>query len=355
MIKIVVFDIDGVLTDGRLVVDHAGNEQKHVHIMDIDAVYSLHQDGCLIGVITGEDTPIVDYFENRFPWDYFYRGRKDKQAALEEILADAGLSSDEACYIGDGRYDAPALRFVGFGACPADATEPAKVAADVILHHDGGDGCIWELVEILKRRNGDNPAYRYFYDRAYEHTRTFKGMVADYALMDNMAKIGDAVVALLAEGRQVFFCGNGGSAADAQHLATEFVSRFYRERPGMNAEALTVNTSTLTAVGNDYSFERVFSRQLEAKSHPGDMLFGITTSGRSKNVLEAFRYASSHGVTCVALLGDHVNPELDELCDYVLKVPSKVTPRIQEAHIFLGHMLAEYVEEKSFGSSEGKR
>ena len=251
--------------------------------------------------------------------------------------------------MGDGLDDAEALRYVGFGVCPADATAPAKVSADLILRQNGGSGCVWELFEILKRRNGENPAYRYFYDRAYEHTSVFKRMLSDYDLMDDMARIGDQVVELMSQGRQLFFCGNGGSAADAQHLATEFVSRFYRERPGMNAEALTVNTSTLTAVGNDYSFERVFARQMEAKSHPGDMLIGITTSGRSKNVLEAFRYAEAHGVTCVAFVGDHENAELELLCEYVLRVPSKVTPRIQEGHIFLGHMLAEYVEEKSFG------
>lgn len=347
MIELVVFDIDGVLTDGSIIVDPEGNEQKHINLKDVDAVYSLHQSGYKIGVITGEDTRIVDYFEKRFPWDYFYRGCKKKREALEQIISDADTTPEHVCYIGDGRYDAEALKLVGFGACPADATAPAKVSADIILRRNGGNGCIWELVEILKRRNGDNPAYRYFYDRAYEHTSVFKRMLSDYDLMDDMAEIGDSLVASLADKGQLFICGNGGSAADAQHIATEFVSRFYRERPSMNAEALTTNTSTLTAVGNDYSFERIFARQLEAKAHAGDMLIGITTSGRSKNVMEAFRYASSIGMVTVAFIGDHVNPELD-ICDYVLRVPSKVTPRVQEGHIFLGHMLAEYVEEKSF-------
>ena len=144
-------------------------------------------------------------------------------------------------------------------------------------------------------------------------------------------------------------CGNGGSAADAQHIATEFVSRFYTERPGLNAEALSVNTSSLTAIGNDYSFERVFARQLEAKARPGDMVIGISTSGSSGNVLEALRYARNNGIFSVLLMGGFENPKLNEAADDLIKVPSLITPRIQEAHIFIGHVMAEYVEHKMFG------
>ena len=122
----------------------------------------------------------------------------------------------------------------------------------------------------------------------------------------------------------------------------------FKERPGMNAEALTVNTSTLTAIGNDYSFERIFVRQLEAKTKAGDILIGISTSGKSKNVIEALRYASKNGIKTAILMGDYVNPELEDICDYIIKVPSKITPRIQEAHIFIGHTIAEYVEDKLF-------
>lgn len=150
----------------------------------------------------------------------------------------------------------------------------------------------------------------------------------------------------------IFLCGNGGSAADAQHIATEFISRFYRERPGLNAEALSVNTSTLTAIGNDYSFERVFARQLEAKAHPGDMVIGISTSGTSRNVLEALTYAKNNGILTVLMMGGFENPELDEAADYIIRVPSLITPRIQEAHIFIGHVIAEYVEYRMFGKKE---
>ena len=120
----------------------------------------------------------------------------------------------------------------------------------------------------------------------------------------------------------------------------------------MNAEALTVNTSTLTSIGNDYGFERVFSRQLEAKANKGDMLIGISTSGRSVDVLDALKYARNNGITSVLLMGGFDVPENEYISDYIIKIPSLITPRIQEAHIFVGHVLAEYVEWRMFG--EGK-
>jgi len=139
-------------------------------------------------------------------------------------------------------------------------------------------------------------------------------------------------------------CGNGGSAADSQHIATEFVSKFYRERPAFNAESLTVNTSSLTAIGNDYNFERVFVRQLEAKGRPGDVLIGISTSGTAENVTKAAEYAVRNGIHTILLTGDQGLERADGLYECVVRIPSKDIPRIQEGHIFVGHMIAEYVE-----------
>ena len=348
MIKAVVFDIDGVLTDGAITVDSEGREQKRINLKDIDAFFTLKKRGYILAAITGEDTEIVKYFENRFPWDYFYKGTKKKKETIQEIVEKANCDIGEICYIGDGKYDVDAIKMVGLGVCPADAVTDAKVAADVILHNTGGNGCVWELKEILKRLDNEDKEYQYFYDHLYAHMYIFKNIVSDYKLVEKVMSIGKELTQILSNNGQLFLCGNGGSAADAQHIATEFVSRFYKERPGMNAEALTVNTSTLTAVGNDYSFERVFTRQLEAKSRPGDMLIGISTSGRSKNVVEGLRFAKKNGLRTVMLMGDHYAPVLPDFVDYIIKVPSKDTPRIQEAHIFLGHLLAEYVEEEIF-------
>lgn len=349
MIELIVFDIDGVITDGTVIIDSDGREQKQISLKDIDAIFELHRRGYKLAAITGEDTEIVGYFERRFPWEYFYRGNKTKKETMRLIEENTGISREKICYVGDGKYDVEPLTYAGLGLCPANAIDRAKHAADIILQNDGGKGCLWEMVSILEKYNDVSEPHNYFYQRLEEHEDIFKKMASDRELMDMVMGIAEEILVLLRRQGQVFLCGNGGSAADAQHIATEFISRFYRERPAMNAEALTVNTSTLTAIGNDYSYERVFSRQLEAKARPGDLLIGISTSGRSKNVLEALRYAKRQGIKTVMLMGGHQVPELEELCDYIVKVPSKVTPRVQEAHIFIGHAIAEYVEYKMFG------
>lgn len=350
MVELIVFDIDGVITDGSVIIDSEGKEQKQVNLKDIDAIFELHRRGFKLAAITGEDTEIVNYFEKRFPWEFFYRGSKTKKETMQLIEKGTGIGRENICYIGDGKYDVEPLMYAGLGLCPANAIDKAKNAADIILQNDGGKGCIWEMVSILEKYNDEDCSHNYFFRRLEEHTNIFKKLASDQALTDKVMEIGDCMISLLQKGGGIYLCGNGGSAADAQHIATEFISRFYRERPGLNAEALSVNTSTLTAIGNDYSFERVFSRQLEAKAKPGDMVIGITTSGTSKNVLEALRYSRKKGIITVLLMGGFEDPEINDAADYVIKVPSLITPRIQEAHIFIGHVMAEYVEHKMFAS-----
>lgn len=351
MIELIVFDIDGVITDGSVIIDVNGNEQKQINLKDIDAIFELHRRGYKLAAITGEDTDIVNYFEKRFPWEYFYRGNKTKKETMQQIEQGTGIKRENICYIGDGKYDVEPLAYAGLGLCPANAIDKAKNAADIVLQNDGGKGCVWEVISILEKYDDAGCAQNYFFQRLEEHTNIFKKLASDQKLTDTVMEIGDRIISIFEKGGGIYLCGNGGSAADAQHIATEFVSRFYRERPGLNAEALSVNTSTLTAVGNDYSYERVFARQLEAKAHEGDMVIGISTSGSSKNVLEALRYAGKNGLVSALLMGGAENPELDGVADYVVKVPSLITPRIQEAHIFIGHVIAEYVEYKMFGKN----
>lgn len=189
----------------------------------------------------------------------------------------------------------------------------------------------------------------YFAKRLEAHMGVFRRIASDRGFMGNIMEIGDKIIDSLENGGGIYLCGNGGSAADAQHIAAEFVSRFYKERPGMNAEALSVNTSILTAIGNDYEFDRIFARQLEAKAKSGDVLIGISTSGSSKNVMKALEYAKNNGILAVLLMGGFERPELKAVADYIVKAPSTDTPRIQEAHIFIGHVIAEYVEHRMFG------
>jgi D-sedoheptulose 7-phosphate isomerase len=148
----------------------------------------------------------------------------------------------------------------------------------------------------------------------------------------------------------VIFCGNGGSAADAQHLAAEFSGRFYYDRPPLDSEALHVNTSYLTAVANDYSFDEVYARLVKAKMKAGDILIGLSTSGNSKNIIRAFQQAKQMNITTIALTGKS-GGELKNLSDILLNVPSTDTPRIQELHILIGHIICEIVESEIFPKS----
>lgn len=162
-------------------------------------------------------------------------------------------------------------------------------------------------------------------------------------ILEQIDRIAYKIKLALASGKKVLFCGNGGSAADSQHLAAEFVGRFQKERSGLPAIALTVDTSILTAVANDYGYDKVFARQVEALAKPGDILIGISTSGNSMNVLQAIDIAKQMGIFCVGMtaLG---GGKMAIVCDECIAVPTKVTARAQEMHILIGHILCELVD-----------
>lgn len=149
MIKIVLLDIDGVLTDGKVTVDSAGNESKTIDFKDIDAIFEMKRQGLKVGLITGEGTPITRFFKDRFKPDFFYNGCKDKPAALEEILDQTGIAPDEVCYVGDGKHDIPIMKMVKFTASPANAIPEVRKLSNILLEQNGGDGCIWELLEWI--------------------------------------------------------------------------------------------------------------------------------------------------------------------------------------------------------------
>jgi D-sedoheptulose 7-phosphate isomerase len=148
-------------------------------------------------------------------------------------------------------------------------------------------------------------------------------------------------------GNKVLFCGNGGSAADAQHLAAEFSGRFYKDRDALPAEALHCNTSYLTAVANDYSYDVIYSRMIKGIGHTGDVIVGLSTSGNSKNIIEAFKTAKLKGMITIGFTGD-TGGEMKNYSDYLINVPSNDTPRIQESHIMVGHIICEMVENLYF-------
>jgi len=172
-------------------------------------------------------------------------------------------------------------------------------------------------------------------------------VLADDNLIKNIAAATDLIIQTFQNKGKVLFCGNGGSAADAQHLAAEFSGRFYYDRDPLDAEALHVNTSYLTAVANDYSYDEVYSRLVKAKGSQGDVLVAFSTSGNSPNILKAMETAASVGMKTIAFTGE-TGGKMKVLSDILLNVPSMDTPRIQESHITIGHIICELVEAKLF-------
>lgn len=168
-------------------------------------------------------------------------------------------------------------------------------------------------------------------------------------VLEKVSYVANMIVEAYKSGNKVIIAGNGGSAADAQHIAAEFVSRFFFDRPGLPALALTTDTSMLTAIGNDYGFDKLFARQLQAQSRPGDIFIGISTSGNSQNIIKAMELTKELGVTSVALCGE--SGILKDMVDHSINVPSKITPYIQECHICIGHIICAIVEEKIFSKS----
>lgn len=180
-----------------------------------------------------------------------------------------------------------------------------------------------------------------------EAQRVMTAMLADNLLLTMVGAAAQACIDCMKGGGKILLAGNGGSAADAQHIAGELVSRFGFDRPGLPAIALTTDTSILTAIGNDYGYEKIFARQVQAHGNKGDVIIGYSTSGSSPNVLLAFAEARARGLVCIGLTGNRVSPMRDA-CEFLLEVPSSDTPKIQEGHLVLGHILCGLIENALF-------
>ncbi len=175
----------------------------------------------------------------------------------------------------------------------------------------------------------------------------------DPDFLDTIEKVCSLLIKAYKAGNKTLIAGNGGSAADAQHIAAEFVSRLNFDRPALPSIALTTDTSMITAIGNDYGFEKVFSRQIEANGVKGDIFIGISTSGNSPNVIEGLKTAKAKGLITVGLTNE-TGAKMAQFCDHCIKIPSKETPRIQESHIMIGHIICAAVEKAIFGKGVAK-
>lgn len=180
-----------------------------------------------------------------------------------------------------------------------------------------------------------------------ESAQVVNGMLLDHALQASIAAVATACIAALKNGKKLLFMGNGGSAADSQHLAGEMVSRFAFDRPGLPAFALTTDSSVMTAIGNDYGYVHLFARQVQAVGQPGDVLIGISTSGKSPNIIAALEAGKQQGLITVAMTGNQ-GALITTVAEHTIAIPSSSTPKIQEGHIISGHILCGLIEEAMF-------
>lgn len=189
---------------------------------------------------------------------------------------------------------------------------------------------------------------QYIYHQIADSAATKQAILESEPLLDMIEMVAKECVAVYRNGKKTMLAGNGGSAADAQHIAAELVGRYGFDRPSIPSLALTTDTSNLTAIGNDYGYDKVFSRQVEGMSQAGDLFIGISTSGNSQNIVNAFESAKERGVTTVALVGRD-GGKMAAMADFAIIIPSNSTPRIQESHILIGHILCDIIEKELFG------
>lgn len=197
----------------------------------------------------------------------------------------------------------------------------------------------------------ENFMKKYATDQIAESQLIMGKMLSSDLLLSSIIDAASACIKSLKQGGKILLAGNGGSAADSQHIAGELVSRFAFDRPGLPSVALTTDTSILTAIGNDYGYEKLFSRQIQALGKEGDVFVGYSTSGKSPNIIKAFEQARQMGIITVGLTGNRGGPMV-ELCDHLLAVPSSDTPKIQEGHLVLGHIICGLIEEAIFGKRD---
>ncbi len=346
-LRVLVLDIDGVLTDGT--VASSGGASRRVHLRDLDALTRARAAGIRVAFLTGESADEMADVVARCGGGPVRFGARDKVASLRALAGELAVEVDHVCYLADARRDAAALGIAGLGLVPADADPQAKRCATHVLTHAGGRGAVAEAVDLLlsepsAQQDPVGPSAEIRDDAA--EAAELMGRFVDECLPD-VERLARLLSQALEAGGTVFLFGNGGSAAMAQHAATELVCRFRLDRGPLRAIALTSDSALLTAAANDLSFDRIFSRQILGLGQPGDLAVALSTSGTSANVLLGLGAARARGLATVLLTGASPDPEAARACDLCIRIPSRDVARIQELHLVTWHLACRVVEERT--------
>jgi D-sedoheptulose 7-phosphate isomerase len=349
-ISLVVFDFDGVMTDNRVRVHQSGDEAVWCHRGDGLGIARLREAGFGVIVLSTETNPVVAARCRKLNIQAI-QSCDDKLTALQQFAAERNLSASQIAYVGNDINDLTCMQWVGWPIAVANALPDVRAVAKWVTRLPGGRGAVREVADrLVAARLNNDPALDWARQSVWQSLEVKQAIASSEELLSQIVRVARAMADVLRAGGRVFFFGNGGSAADSQHLAAELVGRFALERRALPAMALSVNSSVVTAIGNDYGYEQVFSRQLEGLARAGDMAIGITTSGNSANVVRAMESGRAMGLRTIAMTGAR-GGQIRTAVDECLCVPSDLTPRIQEGHILIGHMLCEYAERALFGNA----
>lgn len=345
-IRVLALDIDGVLTDGTGLLTPSESSEPRFDFHDLDAVTEARNSGVTVALVTGEDTDLVDRIAKRFGVGHVIRGAKDKVLGLKTLSSQLGIPLVDFCYVGDSDRDAPAFSLVGLGLAPCNATSKAKAAAHRLLTQAGGAGAVAEAVALLSQLKADREADSVLEDGIRRSVA--ESIVAHQNLLNGavttLVQVTQAFITAIRTGHKILLFGNGGSAADAQHVAAELVGRFAQDSDPWAAIALTTDSSVLTCVGNDWEYGEIFSRQVRALARPGDVVVGISTSGRSPNVIRGLQAGRDCGALTIGFTGAKGGP-ISDSSDLCFCASAQSTPRIQELHLLAWHAVCERVEQ----------
>ena len=347
-ISLVVFDFDGVMTDNRVRVHQSGDEAVWCHRGDGLGIARLKEAAFEVVVLSTETNPVVAARCRKLKIEAI-QSCDDKLSAIKQFADHRNLTAQQIAYVGNDINDLAAMQWVGSPIAVADAVPEVRAVAKWVTRLPGGGGAVREVADrLVAARLDTDPAIEWARQSVWQSLEVKQAIAGSEQLLGQIVRVARSMADVLRAGGRVFFFGNGGSAADSQHLAAELVGRFALERRALPAMALSVNSSVVTAIGNDYGYEQVFSRQLEGLARAGDMAIGITTSGNSANVVRAMESGRAIGLRTIAMTGAR-GGRIRAAVDECLCVPSDLTPRIQEGHILIGHMLCEYAERALFG------
>ncbi len=368
-IKMIVCDIDGVLTDGRVYMDESGKETKNYSLTDIDSLNMMKTEGYILCAITGEGTPLCNFFKSRLAWDDFITECKKKGDCLSNLAEKYSVDFNDVCYIGDGVYDIPALEKAGLAVCPANAIEAVKNVCDIILDAYGGGGALSELYNILSKSKIEHKLSAnvlnqldILIDRYPSLESVRKEILNSYFLMEKCYM----------NGGKIIIAGNGGSASDSEHIVGELMKSFRLKRPigenlrkrlkcidenvgdelsqklemPLRAVSLMGHGSLSSAFLNDVDGKLVVAQQLLGFANKSDIFWGISTSGNSENIVYAAVLAKALDMRVIAMTG---KGRLSELSDVSIVVPEEETYMIQELHLPIYHCICLMLEERFYG------